>query len=231
MESIASEWVSESRFGKWFQGTDTWYRYVLCEALADLKKLAGPDLPPLPKMLDVGCGQGMAFDLLHEHFGAAEIVGVDIDPIMVRMARETAARSQAAVTVTGDSVMRLNLPDNSMDGVLCHQLVHHCADQLGALREMLRVLKPGGYFFLSESCEAFINTWTVRWFFTHPPGVQKPAEGYLRLARQAGFKYDDTRDVRTSTPWWSLPDLGIKRRLGWEKTPSPVTELLLVARK
>lgn len=231
MESTATDWVSESRFGKWFQGTDTWYRYVLCEALADLRKLAGPDLPPLPRMLDVGCGQGMAFDLLHGHFGARDITGVDIDPIMLRVARESAARCPVPVTVKGGSVMRLDLADESMDGVLCHQLIHHCANQVGALRELLRVLRPGGYLFLSESCEAFINTWTVRWFFTHPPGVQQPAEGYLRLAREAGFRFDDARDVHTSTPWWSLPDFGIARRLGLARRVSPPTELLLVARK
>ena len=59
------------------------------------------------------------------------------------------------------------------------------------------------------------------------PGVEQVEVGRLR---DAGFTLND-RDVRTATPWWSLPDLGIARRMGWEKTPSPPTELLLVARK
>ena len=87
------------------------------------------------------------------------------------------------------------------------------ANQQGALRELYRVLAPGGYLFLSESCESFINTWTVRWFFRHPPGVQRPAEGYVKLVREAGFQVDDAH-VRTYTPWWSLWDFGLRAGSG-----------------
>ena len=93
------------------------------------------------------------------------------------------------------------------------------------------LMKPGGYLFLSESCEAFIRTWTVRWFFRHPEGVQRPAEGYLKLVRDAGFVFDEARDVRTSTPWWSLWDFGFTRKIGLIRSPPVATELLLVARK
>jgi len=92
------------------------------------------------------------------------------------------------------------------------------------------VLAPGGMLLLAESCEAFIKTWLVRLLFRHPPDVQKPAEGYLGLVRSAGFVFGDA-DVRISTPWWSLPDLGVTRRLGLMRKPPVPTELLLVARK
>jgi SAM-dependent methyltransferase len=181
--------------------------------------------------MDAGCGQGQAFQLLQQVYGARSILGVDVDPRMQALARVAAQRCSVPVEVRGDPVTRLDLPDGSVDGVLCHQLIHHVSDQAGALRELHRVLAPGGYLFLSESCEAFIRTWTVRWFFRHPEGVQRPAEGYLKLVREAGFLFDDTRDVRTSTPWWSLPDFGLSRKLGLVRSPPLPTELLLVARK
>jgi SAM-dependent methyltransferase len=123
------------------------------------------------------------------------------------------------------------MPDASVDAILCHQLIHHVANQQGALRELYRVLAPGGVLFLAESCQAFIDTWSVRWFFRHPPNVQRPAEGYLALLREAGFTFDDTRDVRAWTPWWSLPDLGITRKLGLARAAPVPTELLVAARK
>jgi SAM-dependent methyltransferase len=232
MESMASDWVSETRFGKWFLSTETWFREVLSKAVADLRELAGPDTPAsFERMMDVGCGQGLAFALLQKHFAAREIVGVDVDPRMLALAREAARRANVPVSVHACSVTKLDLPDASVDGVLCHQLIHHVADQQGALRELHRVLKPGGYLFLSESCEAFIRTWTVRWFFRHPEGVQRPAEGYLKLVREAGFVFDPARDVRVSTPWWSLWDFGFTRKIGLVRSAPVATELLLVARK
>jgi SAM-dependent methyltransferase len=232
MESMASDWVSETRFGKWFLSTETWFREVLSKAVADLREIAGPGAPAsFDRMLDVGCGQGLAFALLQQHFAAREIVGVDIDPRMLALARAAAQRANVPVAVQACSVTRLDLPDASVDGVLCHQLIHHVANQQGALRELHRVLKPGGYLLLSESCEAFIRTWTVRWFFRHPEGVQRPAEGYLKLVREAGFVFDEARDVRTSTPWWSLWDFGFTRKIGLVRSAPVATELLLVARK
>jgi ubiquinone/menaquinone biosynthesis C-methylase UbiE len=232
MDSTVTDWVSETRFGKWFLSTETWFREVLSKAVADLRELAGPDAPAsFNRLMDVGCGQGLAFPLLQKLYGAREIVGVDVDPRMLVLARAAAQACNVPVDVRACSVTRLDLPDASLDGVLCHQLIHHVADQQGALRELYRVLKPGGYLFLSESCEAFIRTWTVRWFFRHPEGVQRPAEGYLKLVREAGFRFDDARDVRTSTPWWSLWDFGFTRRIGLVRSPPVATELLLVARK
>jgi SAM-dependent methyltransferase len=232
MESIAPDWVSETRFGKWFLSTDMWYREVLALAVAELHELGGTRVPAsFDRLMDVGCGQGRTFQLLRELYAPREIVAVDIDPLMLERARAEAARCDVPVTVKACSVTRLDLADGCVDGVLCHQLIHHVADQAGALRELHRVLAPGGLLFLSESCRPFIETWTVRWFFRHPPGVQRSAAEFQALVREAGFEFDAARDVRTSTPWWSLWDFGFTRRLGLVRSPPEPTELLLVARK
>jgi SAM-dependent methyltransferase len=232
MESTAPDWVSETRFGKWFLSTEMWYREVLSLAVSELRELGGARVPAsFNRLMDVGCGQGRTFTLLREHFAPREIVAVDIDPLMLDRARAEAARCEIPVTVKACSVTNLDLPDGSVDGILCHQLIHHVANQTGALRELHRVLAPGGFLFLSESCRAFIDVWTVRWFFRHPPGVQRSAEEFQALVRDAGFEFDAARDVRTSTPWWSLWDFGFTRRIGLVRSPLVATELLLVARK
>jgi SAM-dependent methyltransferase len=232
MSSIASDWVSETRFGKWFLSTEIWFREVLSPAIVGLREIAGPALPPtFNRLMDVGCGHGVAFPLIVKYFAPREIIAVDVDPAMLDGEREAGAQCNVPVTVKACSVTKLELSDNSVDAILCHQLIHHVANQEGALRELYRVLAPGGYLFLSESCAAFINTQTVRWLFRHPKGVQRQAEGYLAMVEEAGFAFHAARDARLSTPWWSLRDFGITRRLGLVRKPPIPTELLLVARK
>ena len=231
MDSTARDWVPDTAFGKWFLSTDMWFHKVLARAIADLKRLAGTNAPgSFNRLMDVGCGQGRVFSLLQQTFSPRQIVGVDIDPHMLERAAQSARECGCPVELKRSSVTRLDLPDASIDVIFCHQLIHHVADQERALRELHRVLAPGGMLLLAESCEAFIKTWPVRWFFRHPRGVQRPAEGYLDLVRAAGFVFGDA-DVRTSTPWWSLSDFGFTRKLGLVRKPPVATELLVVARK
>lgn len=231
MDSTASDWVSETAFGKWFLSTDTWFRYVLAQAVADLARLAAGTLPTPPqRLMDAGCGQGAAFSLLQSHFRPAELLAVDVDAKLLGRARTAAAACATPVTLLHANAAQLPLPDGHVDVVFCHQLVHHVAQQEAVLRELHRVLAPGGVLLLSESCKVFIDSWPVRWFFRHPPGVQKSAEGYMELVRAAGFSFDDAH-VQTYTPWWSLPDLGISRRLGLRRAPAVPSEVLIVATK
>lgn len=224
------DWVPETAFGKWFLSTGTWFKYVLSRAVADLKALAGDRAMDAARLLDIGCGEGRAFPLLAEAFRPKSIVGIDIDGPQIRRAAAAAAACSCPVTVQHNSVTRLDLADHSIDVIFLHQLIHHTADQTGALRELYRVARPGAVFLIGESCETFIKTWSVRWFFRHPDGIQKPAQGYVDLVRAAGFTVADG-DIQTSTPWWSLPDLGVLRRLGLSRGPSEPTEILIVARK
>lgn len=224
------EWVPETAFGKWFISTGIWFRYVLTIAISDLARLAGGSVLGVRRMVDIGCGQGLAFSLLREQFQPQSLIGVDVDAPQLQRAALAAAACPGAVSVKHSSVTRLELPDGSVDVVFCHQLIHHIADQHRALCELYRVLAPGGSLLMSESCAAFINTWTVRTFFRHPEGVQKSAAEFVELVRAAGFSVRED-EVQTSTPWWSLPDFGLRRRLGWQRKPLEATEILIVARK
>jgi len=231
MDSMVRDWVPDTAFGRWFLSTDMWLHRVLARAIADLKQLAGTHAPDsFNRLMDVGCGQGRVFALLQQAFSPKQIVGVDIDPRLLERAAQSARECGCPVELKRGSVTRLDLPDASIDVIFCHQLIHHVANQEGALRELHRVLAPGGMLLLAESCEAFIKTWLVRLLFRHPRDVQKPAEGYLDLVRAAGFVFGDA-DVRAWTPWWSLPDLGVTRRLGLLRKAPVATELLVVARK
>lgn len=200
--------VPESKFGVWFLGTETWDTRVLGIAMNDLKGLIANRKESYPVIVDVGCGQGRSFQRLCDYFAPNHLIGVDIDSDMLRRAAvETNGLGCRASLIHGTS-SDLALADQSADMVFCHQTMHHLIDQDGAIREFYRILKPGGLLLFAESTRAFIHSWIIRLFFRHPMDMQKSADEYIRLVRNAGF---DVAPESISYPylWWSRLDLGI----------------------
>jgi SAM-dependent methyltransferase len=222
-----SRWVRETRFGTWFLGTGIWLQYVLDCAVSDLDSLLGTDRRRFRSILDAGCGHGQAFRLLEERFHPDAILGVDVDPEMVARASETAGACAGRVEARLGDITALELPDASVDMVFCHQTLHHVRDQERALRELHRVLEPGGVLLLAESCRRFIRSAPVRLFFRHPMEVQRSAGEHLDLLRAAGFEFGDG-GVSTPYPWWSRPDLGIAEWLGRPPPRDPEPTLVEV---
>lgn len=224
-------WVPETRFGHWFLGTNVWERYVVTQAIGDLAQLLPPARRQARRILDAGCGPGVSLPLLDRHFRPEYLLGLDIDPKEIRRSAGPAARCAARTEVRRGDATRLDLPDASFDLVLCHQLLHHVVEQGVVLRELHRVLVPGGTLLVSESCRDFINSTPVRLLFRHPNAVQKTAAEYQQLVRAGGFEVDPAR-VTASIPFWSLPDWGFRYKLGWPrpKNAEP-TEVLIAAYK
>ena len=230
MSSIKDEWVHETQFGKWFLRTDVWVKYVLTLAIARLCRLAGDQIKPSAKVLDVGCGFGQSIEIVNRHLRPAYIVAVDVDSQVLPAVKASASRVDCKALVSRADAKHLPFSDEAFDVILCHQLVHHVGNQQALLAELYRVLKVGGTILVSESCESFIRTFPVRWFFRHPMHSQKTADQYIELFRKAGFALSDKR-IEKDTPWWSLLDWGLFKRWGWRKSEYPATELYLVAKK
>ena len=101
--------------------------------------------------LDVGCGAGdMVLDLMAVVSPGVKGVGVDISETMVDTARRRAAeRGIDAKFIVGDA-RSLDFPDGTFQGVSCTRVLMHVDDPAAAIREMVRVLAPGGRIVLSE---------------------------------------------------------------------------------
>jgi ubiquinone/menaquinone biosynthesis C-methylase UbiE len=93
-------------------------------------------------VLDVGCGQGI--DLCEYGLAGARITGIDLTPRHVELARaHSAALGLEGTVVIGDAEA-MPFADQSFDRASANGVLHHTPDIDAALREMRRVLRPGG---------------------------------------------------------------------------------------
>jgi ubiquinone/menaquinone biosynthesis C-methylase UbiE len=218
--------VEETRFGKWFLKTETWRVHVLERAMSDLVRLIPNRLPGYGVVVDVGCGSGYSLPKLAQRFLPRELIGVDIDPEMLAVARAELARADIDARLIEASTTRIPLPDGYADLLFCHQTFHHLVEQEAALAEFLRVLKPGGVLLFAESTRRYIHSWMIRALFRHPMDVQRTAPEYLQMVRSAGFVVPET-SVSYPYLWWSREDLGIMERWFGVQPPQEREETLL----
>ena len=112
-------------------------------------------LAPGAVVLDAGCGTGVAAVELAELVGAAgRIHAIDPSAAMVACTADRAG-SQPVVARVGD-VRTIELPDDSCDGARTERvLIHLTPDEMrAAVRELARVVRPGGRIALVETCHA-----------------------------------------------------------------------------
>jgi ubiquinone/menaquinone biosynthesis C-methylase UbiE len=101
------------------------------------------------RVLDVACGTGVVARLAAERVGpSGTVAALDINPAMLSVARSVPSRG-AAIRWYETSAESIPLPDDAFDDVLCQLGLQFVADKSAALREMRRVLAPGGRVLVS----------------------------------------------------------------------------------
>jgi demethylmenaquinone methyltransferase/2-methoxy-6-polyprenyl-1,4-benzoquinol methylase len=111
-------------------------------------------LPAGSRGLDVGCGVGLYALWLAEAVGqGGRVVAIEPEAAKVEAARTLVGREAAGERLEfqpGDGTA-IPLPDRSVDWVWCGDVLHHIVDTEKALREFLRVVRPGGRIVVKES--------------------------------------------------------------------------------
>jgi ubiquinone/menaquinone biosynthesis C-methylase UbiE len=123
-----------------------WYAATTAKSIADFKQLAQRSAKELPQggsVLEIAPGPGY-FCIELAKLGPYVIRGVDLSEDMVRIAREKAARAGAQVEFEQGNAARLPYPRETFDFLVCRAAFKNFAQPVEALREMHRVLKPGG---------------------------------------------------------------------------------------
>jgi demethylmenaquinone methyltransferase/2-methoxy-6-polyprenyl-1,4-benzoquinol methylase len=169
-------------------------RYDLLEALLSLGQNGrwrremiahvdgGEDTDRPNAILDVATGTaGVALDLAHTD--GAQITGIDITEAMLRQGQARIARAGATdrVRLVAGRAELLPFPDRSFDAVTFTYLLRYVADPAATLRELARVLKPGGMIASLEFAVPSHRFWRFWWWLYTRAGL--PVAGYVTGGR------------------------------------------------
>jgi ubiquinone/menaquinone biosynthesis C-methylase UbiE len=104
------------------------------------------------KVIDVGCGTGTLSILLKRQFTSVEVVGVDIDLAVLRIASKKCSKAGVDITFRQGPAHSLLFEIGSFDHAVSSFVFHHLsvATKRKTLREIARVLRPGGKFHLLD---------------------------------------------------------------------------------
>jgi arsenite methyltransferase len=172
-------------------------------------------LPQGARVLEIGCGNGAATQLIMQHVSSALLVGIDPSSTFIDMARETFAGEPRVSFALGDAAAT-GQADACFDLVIAHTVYSHLVDPEDALTEARRVLRPGGQLVIFDGDFA---TLTVALFegdplqaavgavlrnLVHAPYIMRRLPG---LATSAGFSVQSVEPygyVQTSSPDYLL---------------------------
>lgn len=112
-------------------------------------------------VLDCGCGPGRLIELLTTEFESLRLTGLEVDPTLVSAAKGYLATvGLDDVDIVQGSAEHPNLPPASFDFIVMRLVLEHVVDPLAALRELKKLLRPGGRIAVISNDFAFhLRTW------------------------------------------------------------------------
>jgi ubiquinone/menaquinone biosynthesis C-methylase UbiE len=173
--------------------------------------------PVAPVILEIGCGRGAGARLLMKKMHPFRVDAVDLDPAMVRNARDflTASERTRIFLGVGDST-HLPFKTAAYDVVFGFGFLHHVPDWQAAVKEVARVLKPGGRYYMEELYPPLYLNGITRRLLVHPTENRFQSVDLKAVLSRAGLLLEASLESRF------LGILGVTVRLP-DSSPSPPT--------
>jgi ubiquinone/menaquinone biosynthesis C-methylase UbiE len=164
---------------------------------------------PGARVAEIGCGSGYGTRLILDHFGAASVDAVDLDPAMIAHAQRRLVRHAGGVRLAQGSATDLRTAfdafggglDGGYDAVFDFVTIHHIPNWRDALAEVARVLAPGGRFFFEEVTATALARPSYRVLFAHPTEDRFTAGEFLAELPHHGLRVDDRWHTRIGSDY------------------------------
>jgi ubiquinone/menaquinone biosynthesis C-methylase UbiE len=177
---------------RYVHGYGEWTRKWMSQRTAtnDLAFLL-PHLRTGMDVVDCGCGPGSITVGLAEIVAPGQVVGIDIEPRQLETARELALeRGIGNVRFQQASVYELPFEDASFDAAVAHFVIEHVSEPLRALREIHRVLRPGG---IAAVKDPYYPAFTFR---PALPATRRFEELFAKVRKHSGASDTYAPDLR-----------------------------------
>ncbi|MCI4346322.1 MAG: class I SAM-dependent methyltransferase [Thermoplasmata archaeon] len=223
-----AEWESLAEYydEKMGEAGDLWHRTLIDPGLFELIG----ELPKGTRVLDLGCGNGYISRILAR--AGASVVGVDRGRRILELARGREAKDPLGVTyLQADAVHIAGIGSGSVEVVVANMSLMDIAEGAGALREIGRVLRPGGRLVASIAHPCF-DTGRAGWAverFEFTTTIYRKVTAYREVAESTGpWRLKDGTTLRTPfyhrpLSWYAeeLLNSGLLIRRLREPTPTP----------
>ncbi len=166
------------------------------------------------RVLDVGCGTGALLKELAKDVPAENLVGIDLCPEMLAVAR---SKLDSSVELYESPVEDIPFPDSHFDLVVSANAFHYFRSPGEALGEMFRVLQPGGYLVITDWCDDFIACRICDLFLRLIDKAHSPIYGIREcgmLFSRAGFEVIALEKYKISWLWGLMSATAAKPRIG-----------------
>lgn len=157
---------------------------------------------PGARVLEVGCGRGVGTGLILDLFHAEHVDAFDLDPEMVALAKKRLAPRGARVRLWTGDVTRIEAPDEAYDAVFDFGIIHHVPAWRDALREVHRVLRPGGRFYAEEVLARFIGHPVWRRLLEHPQHDRFDRNTFHAALDDQGFRVVASKELFGQFAWF-----------------------------
>jgi ubiquinone/menaquinone biosynthesis C-methylase UbiE len=177
---------------------DLWWGSITGAGIKRIKRRAHLIIKALekfrdPEILEIGCGTAGFTQYVLEYMPSLRLVGCDISPKAIEVARERCRKYPNAGFEVGDAAA-FTYPDNSFDAVIGNAVLHHLPVE-DSLREYFRLLRPGGIIWFAE------------------PNMMNPQVAIEKNIRFIGKMMQNTED---ETAFFRWPLSRLIRKIGFD---------------
>ena len=142
-------------------------------------------------LLEIGCGNGAGAKVIKKYFSPKKIAATDLDPFMIKVAKLN-VHDPSIIFETGDAT-KLKYQTGQFDAVFVFDALHHIPGPQwrDCLKEIYRVLKPGGLFFIYDVSIEYFETFigrVLRPLYVHPYDSMYRRDEFVDFLPKLNFK-------------------------------------------